>query len=77
MKSGPPSSLRRPAGGRATYSTQAADFGQENHMPLERTSVKYSQRNPPDAIAFWMTINKADPVSPVRAVVTAGALEQL
>jgi Protein of unknown function (DUF1488) len=46
-------------------------------MPLERTPIKYTQHNPPDVIGFWMAINGADPVSPVRVFVTAGALEHL
>jgi hypothetical protein len=46
-------------------------------MPLERTPIKYTQHNPPDVIGFWMAIKGADPVSPVRIIVTAGALEQL
>jgi hypothetical protein len=46
-------------------------------MPLERTPTKYTQNNPPDVIGFWMAITGADPVSPVRVIVTATALEQL
>jgi hypothetical protein len=52
-------------------------FSQESDMPLERTSIKYTQHNLPDVIGFWMTITGADPASPVRVVVTTGALEQL
>jgi Protein of unknown function (DUF1488) len=46
-------------------------------MPHKRTPIKYTQHNPPDVIGFWMAIKGADPVSPVRIIVTAGALEQL
>jgi hypothetical protein len=52
-------------------------FGKGVHMPLEKTHLDFDQNDPPDVIGFWMKINDADPVSPVRIFVTAGALEQL
>ena len=44
-------------------------------MPLASTgNFGFDQNDPPNVIHFWMKVKDADPVEPVRIVVTAEAL---